>query len=224
VPNVKVYLGEITSAVTDKNGYYILSAPLNTSEVRVQLDVSTVPATYTVTHGTQLAKLCRDSLTEVNLSLAPLISIAGRVVAADANSVHARTVDPNTPDLRAAVPGVADANAVSKPVSGVRVYLSDAQSNRLVTDSVTGDDGAYYLGDVKPGPYVLRLDAKSLSKKYELREQERTIQVQPTKEEFMEITLPNLVVTLKNETTPGDVPPGSTDGKNIKTSPDQVTQ
>ena len=238
VPNVKVYLGEMTSAVTDKNGYYILSAPLNTSEARVQLDVGTVPATYTVTHGTQLAKLCRDSLTEVNLSLAPLISIIGRVVAADANSVHAKAVDPNTPDLRATVLEVADSNAVTKgsptpsvafgdpkPVSGVRVYLSDPQSNRLVTDSVTGDDGAYYLGDVKPGQYVLRIDAKSLSKKYKLLEQEQTIQIQPTKEEFMEITLPNLVVAVKSETTtPGDLPPNGKDGKNVKTSSNRAPQ
>ena len=237
VPNVKVYLGELTSAVTDKNGYYILSAPLNTSEARVHLDVGTVPATYTVTHGTQLAKLSRDSLTEVNLSLAPLISIVGRVVAADANSVPPKTVDSNAPDLRATVLEVADANAVTKgsqtpsvafgdpkPVSGVRVYLSDPQSNRLVTDSVTGDDGAYYLGDVKPGRYVLRLDAKTLSKKYKLLEQERTIEIQPTKEEFMEITLPALVVAVKSETTPGDLPPSNADGKNVKASPDQAPQ
>jgi hypothetical protein len=224
VPKVKVCLGDTITAVTDKNGYYILPVPPLVSEVRVHLDVGTVPAIYTVTHGTQLAKVYRDSLTEVNLSLTPLISIVGRVVVADANSLHAGTVDPHTPDLRATVLEVADTNAITRPASGVRVYLSDPQSNRLVTDSVTGDDGAYYLGDVKPGQYVLRIDAKTLSKKYKLLEQERTIQIQPTKEEFMEITLPNLVVTLKNETTPGDVPPGSTDGKNIKTSPDQVTQ
>ena len=131
--------------------------------------------------------------------------------------------DPNTTDLRAAILEVADANAVTKPIAGARVYLSDPQSNRLVTDSVTGDDGAYYLGDVKPGRYVLRIDPKTVTKRYRLLEQERTIEVQPTKEEFMEITLPNLVVVVKNEKTPSDLPPNQTDGKNVKTSPNQAS-
>jgi hypothetical protein len=238
VPNVKVCLGEMTSAVTDKNGYYILSAPPNTSEVRVHLDVGTVPATYTVTHGTQLAKVCRDSLTEVNLSLAPLISIVGRVVAADANAVQSKTVDPNAPDLRATVLEVADSNSVTKgsqtrsaafgdpkPVSGIRVVLSDPQSKRLVTDSVTGDDGSYYLGDVKPGRYVLRIDAKTLSKRHKLMEQERTIDVQSTKEEFMEIKLPDLIVAVKSKSdTSGNSAPKGKDDKNLKADPSQAPQ
>ncbi len=199
VPNVKVCLGETTTAVTDKNGYYILPVPPATSEVRVHLDVGTVPATYTVTHGSQLAKVCRDSLTEVNFSLAPLISIGGRVVAVDPNAVDAPTADPNAAELQAALLKVADPNSVKKPVSGTRVYLSDPQSNRLVTDSVTGDDGTYYLEDVKPGQYVLHVDAKTVTKRYKLLESQRSITVQPTREDYVEIKLPDLVVALKSQ-------------------------
>jgi hypothetical protein len=207
VPKVKVCLGEMTSAVTDKNGYYILPAPPETSEVRVYLDPTTVPAIYTVTHGTQLAKVYRDSLTEVNLSLAPLISIVGRVIAVDPNAVHTKTPDPNAAELRAAILEVTDVNGVTRPVGGARVYLSDPQSNRLVTVSITGDDGTYYLGDVKPGRDVLRVDPKTLPKQYELAEQERTIEVQPTKEEFLEITLPDLITTVRKEAQPSDATP-----------------
>ena len=102
VPNVKVYLGDTTSTMTDKNGYYVLPVPPNESEARIRLDVGTVPATCTVTHGTQLAHVCRDSVTEVNLSLAPLISIAGRVVALDFNAAQ-QASDANVPGFWATV-------------------------------------------------------------------------------------------------------------------------
>jgi hypothetical protein len=225
VPNVRVSLGEMTGAVTDKNGYYILSTPPDTSEVRVYLDVRSVSAIYTVTHGTQLAKIYRDSLTEVNLSLAPLISIVGRVVTIDPNAARVKAPDPNAPDFAAMILDVADPNKAKKPVAGIRIYLSDPQSNRLVADSVTGDDGSYYLGDIQPGRYVLRADAKTLPKQYELAEQERMIEVQSTREEFVEISLPELVVAVKSEPeTPDDVPIEGKNEKTLKADPNQVPQ
>ncbi len=207
VPKVKVCLGETTSAVTDKNGYYILPAPSDASEVRVYLDGSTVPAMYTVTHGTQLAKVYRDSLTEVNLSLAPLISIVGRVMAVDLNAPHHQAPDANVPEFWATVFEVPEASAVERPARGVRVILSDPQTKRLVTDSITGDDGTYYLGDIKPGQYVLRVDTKTLSKQYELAEPQRTIEVKPTTEELLEIQQPDFVVIASKETKPSGNPP-----------------
>jgi hypothetical protein len=89
--------------------------------------------------------------------------------------------------------------SVPKPVSGVRVYLSNPQSGLLVADSVTGGDGGYYLGDVKPGRYVLRVDPKTLPKQYEVTEQERTVEVKPTREEFMEIEMADFVATVRKE-------------------------
>lgn len=37
VPNIKVHLGPYLTAVTDQRGYYVLSVPSNTSEVRLYL-------------------------------------------------------------------------------------------------------------------------------------------------------------------------------------------
>jgi hypothetical protein len=223
VANVKVALGEVTSTVTDRRGYYILSAPPDASEVRVYLDVRSVPATYTVTHGTQVAKMYKDSLTEVNLSLAPLISITGRLVAVDPNSAHAQAPDPNAPEFAAMILDVVDPNQTKRPVSGIRMVLSDPQSNRLVADSVTGDDGNYYLGDVKPGRYVLRVDAKTLPKSHEVAEQERAIEVKPTREEFMEIQLPDFVATVRDEPKPsGDLPIDGEDEDNLETAPERA--
>ena len=150
---------------------------------------------------------------EVNLGLTPLISITGRVTASDPNAGKRRITEPNAAVVSATVLPPKDANDTSKgpnapkPISGVRVYLSTPQSDRLVTDSVTGDDGSYYLGDVKPGVYVLRVDPKTLAKQYELAEQERQIEVKATKEEFLEITQPDLVATIRpEEKKPGAAP------------------
>jgi hypothetical protein len=222
VPNVKVSLDQIgTSALTDKKGYYILSAPSNMSEVRVYLDITTVPALYNVSHGTQLAKVYKDSLTEVNLSLTPLISTVGRVVAVDPNVAHAKAADPNAPDFAAMILDVADPNKIKKPVSSVRVSLSDPKSGLLVADSVTGDDGRYYLGDVKPGKYVLRVDAKTLPKSHELAEQERIIEVKATKEEFLEIQQPDFVATIRNEAKKSGDLPVNDKKEDVKATPGQ---
>jgi hypothetical protein len=224
VPNVKVSLDQIgSSTLTDKNGYYILSAPSSASEVRVYLDLKTVPALYNVSHGTQLAKLYRDSLTEVNLSVAPLISMVGHVVAVDPNAAHAQAPDPNALDFAAMILDVVDPSKTKKPVRSVRVSLIDPKSGRLVTDSVTGEDGTYYLGDVQPGQYLLRVDAKTLPKSHELVEQERTIEVKATREEFMEIQQPDFVATVRDEPKPsGAIPVGGEDEDNLETAPERT--
>jgi hypothetical protein len=232
VPKVKVCLGEMTNTLTDKKGYYVLPAPAETSEVRVYLDPSTVSAVYSVTNGTQLAKVYRDSLTEVNLSLAPLISVVGRVVVAiDPNAPQAKAVDPNAPILSATVVPGKDPNALakdagnSKPVSGIRVYVTDPESNRLVTDSVTGEDGGYYFGELRPGKYLLHIDPKTVAKQYKLVEQERPIEIQSTKEEFMEIKLPDFVATVKSESkTSDDTSVKGKKEKTLKTDPNQTPQ
>ncbi|HNS22544.1 MAG TPA: hypothetical protein PKH24_18720 [Sedimentisphaerales bacterium] len=207
VPGVKVCLGQNLSVLTDKKGYYILSARPNTPEVQVYLDPDTIPAIYTVTNGTQKAKLYRDSLTEVNLSVAPLISMVGRVVA----------VDPNTPDANAGaealdiaatvLDGVAEnvqqsAPLARHPACGVRVSLHNPQSGLLAAESITGQDGSYYLGDVKPGRYVLRVDPKTLPALHELAESERAVEVATTREEFVEIEQPDFVAIVQKNDKP----------------------
>ena len=217
VPNVKVYMAQSISVLTDEQGYYILSAPPNASEVRVHLDPTTVPATYTVTHGTQVAKMYRDSLTAVNLSLTPLISIVGHVVATEPNVAEPNAPDPNAPELSAMVLDVMDANdatVATKPLMGVRVTLSDARSDLLVADSFTAADGSYYLGEIKPGQYKLRVDPKTLPATHTLTEQERIIVIEPTKEEFMEVELPDFAATVQSRPNPSGAAPPDSSQKN----------
>jgi len=174
VPDVKVAIGRTKSTITDKNGYYILPGLRNSAKTRVNLDMDTVPAIYSVTHGTQLAHIMDDSLTEVNLSVAPLITITGRIVASDSAGT-------------------------TKPVSGVRVSLRDPESSRLVADSVTAEDGTYYLDNIMPGNYFLQIDPESLPEIYRLGEQKRDIQVVASKKEFQEIKLPDFVASLTGQ-------------------------
>lgn len=171
VSDIKVCLGERRSTVTDENGYYILPRVQNLATSRVYLDMDTVPAIYTVTHGTQLVNIVRDSLTEVNLSLAPIISISGHII-------------------------VTEPDGQTTPISGARVYLNDAESNRFVADSFTAEDGSYYIGDIKSGDYILQIDEKTLPPNCQLSEQKRTIKVVSNKEDFQEIELPDFTADL----------------------------
>jgi hypothetical protein len=223
VPKVKVALDQAGSAVlTDKNGYYLLSAPANHSEVRVDLDMSTVPAVYNVSHGTQLAKVYKDSLTEVNLCLVPLISLAGRVMAVDPNGARILPFGPNLPEFMPLILDLMDPNDIRKPLSGVRVCLSNTQSGLLFADSVTGTDGTYYLGNIQPGRYVLRIEQNTLAKQYELAEPHRIIEVKSAREELLEIQEPDFVATISRKPTPSDNPPANgADKENPKTTSEQ---
>jgi hypothetical protein len=136
--------------------------------------MDTVPAIYTVTHGTQLANIVRDSLTEVNLSLAPIVSVSGRIVITEPDG---RTI----------------------PLSGARVYLTDVESNRFVADSFTAEDGSYYIGDIKSGEYILQIDEETVSPQYILSEQKRAIKVAPTREIFQEIRQPDFTASVIEE-------------------------
>ena len=98
--------------------------------------------------------------------------------------------------------------------SEVRVYLDDVQSDLLVADSFTAGDGSYYLGEIKPGRYKLRVDLKTLPAAHALDEQERIVVIEPTKEEFMEVELPDFVATVRNELKPAaNTPPADSQKK-----------
>ena len=166
VSGVTVFFGDSKTAVTDQNGYYAIPRLRDAVKAYVTLDPDTVPALYTVTNGTQMARVYNKRLTEVNLSLAPLISISSHVM-------------------------VTELQGELSPVAGVRVTIKGADSGRLVTDSYTAEDGSYYLGDVQPGAYVLEVDASTLPADCVLADPNRPIEVAPTRDEFQEIELPD---------------------------------
>ena len=66
--------------------------------------------------------------------------------------------------------------------------MVDSKSDEVVGDSVTAGDGSYYIGEVKPGRFVLKVDTKTLPGEYGLIETQRDVTV-TAKKEFSELTL-----------------------------------
>ena len=168
---VTVRMGKVSAAVTDRQGYYILPAPYSTRQVRVFLDLESVPAVYSVTHGTQRANILPGCLTEVNLGVTPLISVSGRVIAEIAGED-------------------------SRNVAGLRMVLTEVESGKFGGDSVTARDGSFYIGDIRPGRYRLAVDKNTLSSDYIIDEHERVIEVMPT-EEFEEMVVDDFRAQLR---------------------------
>jgi len=165
VKDIKVRIGRLYHEMTDDSGRFILPSIGRIGKVRVSLDMDTVPALYNVTHGTQIAELESGRLTEVNLALQPVVWIVGKVICENGGDKP-------------------------MPLVGVRVYLIDAGTGTNGPDSYTAKDGSYYLGDVKPGEYILRVDQKTLPKRYRIAQPELKVSVRPRKD-MQEVQAPD---------------------------------
>lgn len=126
---------------SNKRGQFFLASSSQEDSLRVSLNSKSLPAIYTVTQGTQLARLAPGAFTRVFLGIASLGTISG--------NVYERTLEGQL-----------------KGVAGVKVILIRADSLRRAGESVTAEDGGYYLGEVKPGEYLLTLEAKTLAPGY----------------------------------------------------------
>ncbi|HSR12070.1 MAG TPA: hypothetical protein VLS90_11565, partial [Thermodesulfobacteriota bacterium] len=164
--NVQVVLDNVHKATTDKDGYFLVPGFGRNKKARVFLDIETVPAIYSPTSGIQTANLNPKGLTEVNFGVAPLNSLSG------------------------IVQGVGAGGKI-QPIYGVRVYLTKRTDDKVITDSITANDGTYYLGDVKPGKYYLRVDPGSLPPRHQAPDP-KPIEIKPSKEP-QEIKVPPLL-------------------------------
>jgi hypothetical protein len=176
VAGVEVKLGDLYTAVTDEDGYYILPS-LNQRRVRVYLEMESLPAIYSAVHGSQIARVEHGNMTEVDLFVTPLISISGKVIA----------TAPDGDEI---------------PIYGLRMVLRDARSGEFVADSITAQNGTYYLGNILPGEYVLRVDPETLAARYRIKQMERTITVKPTRD-VLDIDIPPFQTELVAETPDG---------------------
>lgn len=127
----------LTRTKSNKNGFFLATANAPEDSLRISLNAKLLPAIYTVTQGTQLALLESGAFTRVFLGVASLGSISGKV--------YERTPEG---ELRG--------------VSGIRVILVRADSLQQAGDSITAQDGGYYIGEVRPGEYLLTIDARYL--------------------------------------------------------------
>ena len=171
VGDVKVVAGS-KFAITDKNGYFFLPA-FEQPEVRVFIDLNSVPAIYIPTHGIQTVYLQEGSLnlTEINFGLTYGISITGLVTWRNSGNVE-------------------------KPLPGVRVFVTDAAGREIGSDSLTAGDGTYYIGNLKPGRYTVKVDPETVPVGFVLSDPVRAIEITPTKE-LQEVTLPPFEATVR---------------------------
>jgi len=156
VSDVRVIGDSQLSAQADRSGYFVLPGSSRVREHRVYLDLDTVPADFSPTHGIQTAYVIPYDLTEVNLGLVPAHSVSGQVV------LNGR-------------------NGKPEPMQGVRVIITRRGGEKVVADSVTTSDGTYYLGDIRPGRYLVRVDMRTLPETYTLEEPTREVEVLPLK-------------------------------------------
>ncbi len=152
--DVKVAIRQTLTAVTDRRGYFALPGLQAERQVRVSLDLDTIPAVYYPTNGTQMVEVLPRSMTRIDLGVAPASSVAGfvRLVAADGEE---------------------------KPLVGVRVLLTRKEKDALVADSVTAADGSFYLGNVVAGRYAVSVDTHTLSPGHTLAEPARDFEIPP---------------------------------------------
>jgi hypothetical protein len=168
VEGVSVVVGNY-HAVTDKNGYFAMPALGLPEKVRVFVDPDSVPAIYFPTHGIQTAYLQEGNLTEVNFGISPGISLTGLVTWRDKRNTET-------------------------PLPGVRVFIVDADGREFGADSVTGVSGGFYIGNLKPGKYTVKVDPETVPKGYALPDSVRTIEINPAKEP-QELTVPPFQAT-----------------------------
>ena len=154
--NVTVRMGN-SSCQTDKDGYFILPGPGQSGASKVFIDLKSVPAIYSPTHGIQSAFVSKGALTEVNLCVTPVISLSGFVK-------------------------LDNAEKAGKPVPGVRVFLTRLTDSKKIAESYTAGDGSYYVGDVRPGKYLLQVDRESLPNNVVIKEENREVIILPNKE------------------------------------------
>ncbi|MDI6807828.1 MAG: SdrD B-like domain-containing protein [Candidatus Eisenbacteria bacterium] len=138
----------------------------NLYKTRVSLRPETLPAIYTPTQATQEAILRPGMFTEVNLGVAAFGIVTGAVLAAD--DEEKRQAEKTL------------GRALGEPkwtgVSNVRVILVDGDG-KIAANSITGADGSYYLGDVRPGKYTVQVDETTLPPDFVLETKEQQVEV-----------------------------------------------
>lgn len=169
---VRVTTDSRASATTDSKGYFVLPTSSKVKETKVSLDMRSVPANLSATHGAQTAFVNPCSLTEINLGVVAVSSVSGKVIMAEGSS--------------AVVPAKIAGSATNAPdgpipVPGVKVMIVGADG-KTITDSVTAADGTFYLGDLHPGRYTIKLDPDTIPNGYTPVEAQRAIEIHAGKE------------------------------------------
>jgi hypothetical protein len=152
LPRMSVLTDLGDHAETGSDGSYVLPGNPKRNRIRVSLNPQTLPAIYTPTQGTQEAQVRPGLLTVVNLGVGVYGTISG--------SVRDTTA----------------ADSTKMGVDGIRVLLV-AKDGTVMGSSITAKDGTWYIGEVKPGDYLLQMDPGTLPFDFRSDEMQKEIQM-----------------------------------------------
>ena len=158
--------------VTDRNGYFVIPGLGQDRKFKVFLDLDTVPAVYSPTNGIQTVMITPGVMAEINLGVTPVISMSGLITLIGEKG--------------------------EKPIYGVRFYALQAKDGKLSGESFTGKDGAYYIGELRPGSYVIHIAPSTLPPGLAPQEFERSVTILPDREPQDVKLAPFKVVAKKN--------------------------
>ncbi len=158
VEDVDVASGMGWRVASRSRGLFVIPNTSFWRQTVVSLNPETLSAAYTPTQATQEAIIRPGMFTVVNLGVGAFGAISG--------NARGRT-------LEGELVGV----------SGLNVLLIDGQG-KTTGKSVTARDGSYYIGDVKPGSYTVRINPDALPPSFELEVGEAAVDVFPDSEFF----------------------------------------
>ena len=151
LPDVEVISDTGRRATSGPNGQFLIPADGERRLMRVGLRVDELPAEYSPVVPALEARLRPGMVTQVDLTVAALGSISGRILSTSK-----------------------DRQPVG--VSRIQVLLLDDQG-RVVGRSTTASDGSYYLGDVRGGVYKVSVDPKTIPPSLLLESSEVRVEV-----------------------------------------------
>lgn len=150
VPNIKILLDGNPAGESDKEGRFFISRRGRNDSVTICLDPDSLPAMYIPNQGMQKAFWKEGLFTNVNLGVCVAGSISGKV--------H-----------------IIDDDGQLKDASGVKVLLLQDDQKTITKDSVTSDNGDFYMGEIGPGNYFVSVDTETICERCEPIEQFKQI-------------------------------------------------
>ncbi|MDD5773754.1 MAG: hypothetical protein PHX78_09860 [bacterium] len=142
LPNIPIMMNGRSYGESDQNGNFFISCNPKKEFVTVSLDEYSLPAIYIPTQGKQKVYWKEGIFSKANLGLCVTNAVSGEVSAYSLENTKKR-------------------------FPGLRVMLLMADDKKtLIRDSVTGSDGSFYIGEIKPGNYMLDIDIDSVPVEY----------------------------------------------------------
>ncbi|MDD5492699.1 MAG: carboxypeptidase-like regulatory domain-containing protein [bacterium] len=152
LPHISIKVNNRSYGESDGNGYFFVPRDQRKEFVTVSLDENSLPAIYTPTQGQQKVYWQEGAFSKAALGVCVTNAISGTVK-------------------------IGTYSGGEKGVPGVRVLLMSEDQKTTVRDSITADDGSFYIGEIKPGDYKLDVDLNYIPPSYQPIELPRKVNI-----------------------------------------------